>query len=125
MVLFSSLSHAEWKLAREVKVGSIYVDLDRAVREKDSVKVWALTDFNEPQKSEGLNRPVVYRSVLVNFAFDCKKRLYQQTRVLYFSDPMGKGNEVDSGFERGYFADIVPDSFDELIFDQVCKQRKK
>jgi hypothetical protein len=125
MALFSSLSHAEWFMVIESNKAAAYIDLDRIVQEKDNIKVWVLLNYTEDQEANVGGEKIVFKSVMSHTEFECKKRLYKEGAIHYFSGDMGQGKSAHKDFGRARFEDIVPNAFIERFFNLACKNKKR
>lgn len=88
----SAVAHADWtRIDAPNKDVSLYVD--RSTAEKsgpEMVKLWHVVDYASAQDYDG--KP--YRSLKLNYEYDCSKSVYREWLRVLHKEPMGGGLTV-------------------------------
>lgn len=92
LALASAVAHADWtRIDAPSADASLYVD--RSTAEKsgpEMVKLWHVVDYASAQDYDG--KP--YRSLKLNYEYDCSKSVYREWLRVFHKEPMGGGLTV-------------------------------
>ena len=118
------LAHADW-----IKVGlgndtSLYLESTKTAP-IDSISKRAVTLLSFESKQQVANRNPYY-SVVSRIEADCRNLRYRTVAMFYYSEPMGKGDLVDTDniplHEQEWKYPAPNSAMDEAI-NEVCKKR--
>ena len=105
----------------------VWVDRSSIVWHTSYVRAWFLWDFSAPQTTS--KRKSFVSMKLLSY-FNCSLRQLSSRQVLYYDQPHGIGQPVESYaymFEQVKLSmqDVVPDTSGEQILNYVCKNAPK
>lgn len=120
LVACSAAAHADWvRLASSEKDPVLYKD-DGAVEKTgpDTFKAWHIVDYAADQDHEG--KP--FRSVKLNYHYDCGKQMMSEMLQVKHRDAMGSGLTVF--WTHGPWPWFNPDagSVEHALLAAMCKQ---
>ena len=108
---FSIASHANsWVKIAEDNIQTLYVDMDRLVKQEKEVVYWTLINY----KNNNISSIVKYKAV-------CDERKKTQLYFSYYNEPMGRGRIVSQdNWEKSYI--LKPGSAKHKVMKFVCQQ---
>ena len=114
LVLSSPSISSDWKEFSKTKEDKFFIDKDSISKLNDnSFTYWIL---RSSLIEEGI------KSTKTKDIMDCKKREYQLTYMIQYSERMGKGNVIKEGKVSDVTSPVRPDTMEEDIYKYVCKK---
>lgn len=115
LVLSTPSLSSDWKEFSKTKEDKFFIDKDSISKLDDnSFTYWIL---RSSLKEEGV------KSTKTKDSMDCKKREYQVTFMIQYSEKMGKGNIIKEGKVSDVISPVRPDTMEEDIYKYVCKKK--
>ena len=111
-------AHAEWtRIEYPSKAFVLYVENDTLVKpDANSVKLWHLLDFAEPQSLEG--RP--FLSIKARDEYDCGRGMRRDLMHLWHFGNMADGTLLKAAYKPGSWSAPVAGSVEETLMRTVC-----
>jgi hypothetical protein len=110
---------AEWtKLSDREDGSSWYVDASTVKVNGSNAEVWLLAD--EPKAAAD---PKPYRSTKLLVEFKCDEKAVQTLRMVYWSEPMGRGTETGHAAQASTWQRVGPGTIFEDIMHKACGPR--
>jgi hypothetical protein len=114
LILFSVNSFANWTFVSSTADNtlSVYVDFSTKKKVGGYIRVWSLMDKNKTSEK--------VRSFIVLEEFDCSLDRNRVIQMSSYSEPMGKGNVINSLGGNNPWNYITPGSVEARKFRMVC-----
>jgi hypothetical protein len=118
----------KWMVGAATLEYVLYIDVNSIVVEKDSTRVWILTDmpFSKWQKKKNIIKDKHYSSsISINNIF-CNESTYTVNQIYFYSDNKGKGDLVyTSPYDNNPSNkdSIPPGTLLDMLKDKVCFNR--
>lgn len=116
---FSIAAHADWERMDSQRTNpTLYKGAGDAQRvSPDTFRLWHVLDYSADQDHEG--KP--YRSMTLNYEYDCAKRVFREWIRVLHKDGMGGGLTVF--WTHGPWPWVKPEagSVDEALLSGMCK----
>ena len=112
---------AEWdKLVEDDEEALVvYVDPTTIHKNGNSVKMWVLSDYKEPQELAFLP---LYMSIKSQYEFNCKEGQAKELYASYHAKNMGGGKVIYSDKIPENWSPVSPDSLDKELWKFACGQ---
>ena len=114
----SSSAMAEWT-PFDTGTSTEYVDLESIQKSGSRVKIWFLTNFEEPIEAGSLKVSSMKHQV----EFDCEERQIRGLYMSFHSGRMGEGGIVDQTLKVGEWMPIVPSSVNSVEAKIACGKK--
>ena len=110
---------SRWKKTHEDKIYTEYLEVDTVKKIDDTIFIWSLMDYREPQKNGNLSTK--YYSM-----YDCIEMKYKVLSIIEYKTNMGKGRNFrytknitnESNDENWIYPSI--DSADYIKINSIC-----
>ena len=111
-------AHAEWtRIEYPAKAFVLYVENDTLVKQDpNSVKLWHLMDFAEPQSLDG--RP--FQSIKALDEYDCGRGMRRDLMHLWHFGNMADGTLLKAAYKPGSWSAPAAGSVEEALMRLVC-----
>ena len=115
---------ADWvKVKTAATHETYYIDKASVLKADRGFKVWSMVSSNAEQQSA---QGVAYRSMKALHIFTCEDRTTTLLQQVYYAEPMGKGQTVQSlKYEKFSPEDIIPDSGPDGALKLVCPKNQE
>jgi hypothetical protein len=114
MMMFSSISYAEWTFVTETSRTKFYVDFSRVEKNNGRVYYWELIDYDKPDKWKDLSAKTLYEA-------DCNiPRKIRPLNRSYYNQSMARGPYSKLDTETREWVHPFPGSAYETIMKSVC-----
>ena len=116
-----TMTHAaDWvKVKTAATHETTYIDKASVLKADGGFKVWSMVSSADAQQSA---QGVSYKSMKALHIFACEARTTTLLQQVYYAEPMGKGQVVQSlKYEKFSPEDIIPDSGADGALKIVCK----
>ena len=108
--------HADWKKVVGSRGGTVYTDAAGKQRQGDTVKMWSLTDYKQPQ---AFKKIVIYSDKSWD-EYDCKGRRIRVLHTEAYSDRMGNGTVVHRDTSTSPWLPVASGDSSEMLWKIAC-----
>ena len=117
--LISFPCYSRWEKVHEDKIFTEYLEVDTVKKINDTIFVWSLIDYKEPQKNGNLSTK--YYSI-----YDCIEMKYKVLSIIEYKTNMGRGrnfrytkNIINESSDTNWIYPSI-DSIDHIKINSIC-----
>jgi hypothetical protein len=110
-----------WVKIGESEIMFVYTNPFTIRKRFSNVKMWELFDLKSAKVDDsGKN----YLSVMHQAEYDCKENQYRTLAISYYSENMGKGDQISTVSKSQEWDSVVSGSADEAFWKIACSNPK-
>jgi hypothetical protein len=115
LTLFSTSAHAQWQLLGENNDETAYADT-ATVQNGEHIRMWGLFDLKTPRPFGDLT----YLSMKIRREYACHDKKSRVIAMSAHAGKMGTGELIYSNNTAETWADVQPDSAEEVMLNIAC-----
>lgn len=113
LALAAAPAWAEWVNLSETDTATHYIDPATIRKDGNLRRVWELQDLKQRHKDGEMSRRVLAE-------YDCKEERRRFLSISGHSEPMARGNVLDTDYSPGEWRYIPPNTPSESVLRFVC-----
>lgn len=113
---------AGWSYLTSSAAADTYVQPSSIKRNGESVGVWVMENYKEPQTNNFTRAP--FQSAMRRLSIKCDDRQITAQKTTFTAEPFGRGDYVGEWRPLGVYGDFAtPGSVDDAIAAYVCRSK--